>query len=114
MNVFYAILNVDKARILVAGKVVKCGLCGQDIAAGFPMDVANHVESHIAEKNAKFASYEMARERRLFDAKNIESAGYGLQARWYGTLIEKLIAEKQIDCRFLLDQGILVPVVGRG
>lgn len=114
MNVRYAILDVDKARDLVGGKVVKCGLCGQDVATGFPMDIAHHVEIHLEQQTGQRPDYAKKRERRLFEARNIESARYGLQATWYGTLIEKLIDEKQIDYGFLLDQRILVPVVGRG
>ena len=114
MKVCYAILDVDKARELVAGKVVKCGLCGEDVAAGFPMDVANHVEKHLEEKTGQKPDYAQRRERRLFDAKNLASVGYTGQVRWYGTLIEKLINEKQVDYKFLLEQGILVPVAGRG
>ncbi len=114
MNVFYAILDVDRARELVAGKVVKCAMCGHDIAAGFTMDVANHVEAHLEEHAGQKPDYQQKKARRLASARNLECAPYGEQAKWYGTLVEKLIAEKQIDCRFLLDQGILVPVAGRG
>lgn len=114
MNVFYAILNVDKARELVAGKVVKCGMCGQDIATGFPMDVANHVEKHLEDQEGQHAEYASRREVRLFRAKNLECAGYGAQAKWYGQLVEKLVDENQIDWKFLLKEEILVPVVGSG
>ena len=114
MNVFYAILDVDKARELVAGKVVKCGLCGEDVAAGFPMDVFNHVEKHLEERQGQDADYAGKREVRLFQAKNLECAGYGAQAKWYGQLVEKLVDENQIDWKFLLKEEIMVPLVGRG
>jgi hypothetical protein len=114
MNVLYAILDVDKTRELVAGKVIKCGMCGQDIAAGFPMDVQAHAEIHIEQHTGHTPEYQQRKARRVAGARNLECAPYGEQAKWYGTLLEKLIAENQIDHKFLLEQGILVPVVGRG
>jgi hypothetical protein len=114
MQFFYAILDVDRARELVAGKVIKCGMCGQDIAAGFNMDVQAHAEIHIEQHAGHKPDYQQRKARRLAGARNLECAPYGEQAKWYGTLVEKLIAEKQIDYRLLLDQRILVPVVGRG